>query len=132
MPLEREEPLRVSIQCVREVRLPVPRERLADIEAFYQLLFGLRAWPPKAQIPGGRGLGNPRCGMLLQFRHDPVIDANRARFSLIVNDLDRLARRLKDVGVAFERVRGFFLCDNCISLSDPAGHRVEVRQQRAI
>lgn len=42
-----------TVECVREVRVGIPHERLDDIQRFYTLALGLVAWPDQLQIPGG-------------------------------------------------------------------------------
>jgi len=110
----------------------VPRERLGDVVRFYADLLGLPIWPMGRQIPGGAGLGDPVAGLYLQFRHDPEIDPVRRRFTLVVDSLDALEKRLQEVEKRYRRYRGFGWTDQYILLHDPAGHLVEVRQMQAL
>ncbi len=118
-----------DIQCVREVRLGAALERRGELERFYVGVIGLRPWP-NDEVPGAWGLGRPRRGLLFQFRHDPLVDPYRRRFTLTTGNLDEFERRLAESGVAYQRVRGFFASDDCLTLEDPLGHLVEVRQVR--
>lgn len=127
-----EESVRAEVRCVREVQLHAAVERIAQCRDFYADVFGLVPWPAAQQIPGGLGIGAARRGIYLQFRHDPAVDPKRVRCSLAVSDLDALARRLERLSIAFERSRGFYLCDDCLVLSDPTGHRLAVWRSRAI
>ncbi len=118
------------VLCVREIRVGIPRERLGQLERFYTAILGLIPWPKRCQIPGGWGLGNPQTGLLLQFRHDPVIDPLRRRFTLMVDGLAMFEQRLRDEQWPYQRVHGFGWTDQYLLLHDPAGHLIEVRQSQ--
>lgn len=121
-----------GVLCVREVRVGVPGERLDEIRHFYTLLLGLAPWPAYLQMPGGWGVGNPRHGLYLQFRHDPEVDPMRRRFTLRADSLAALEERLLNWQWPYERVRGFGWSDQYILLQDPAGHLIEVRQTQPL
>lgn len=116
------------VQCVREVRVGVPLERLAVVQWFYVELLGLRPWPDEAQLPGGWGVGHPQRGVFMQFRHDPEVDSLRRRFTLIVPALDELEVRLTEAKWPFARHRGLSAIDQWLLVADPVGHLIEVRQ----
>lgn len=132
MLLHTQELIHADVRSVREVQLHAAVERIELSREFYTDVFGLAPWPEAQQLPGGLGIGAARRGIYLQYRHDPVVDPTRVRCSLTVSDLEALARRLERRSIAFERVRGFYLCDDCLVLSDPSGHRIAVWQSRAI
>ena len=120
------------VQCVREVRVGVPLERLDALQRFYTVTLGLDPWPAERQIPGGWGVGDPQCGLFLEFRHDPQVDPVRRRFTLLVGSLSVLEARLAEQQWPCERIRGFGFYDQYLLLHDPAGHLVEVRQTQAL
>ena len=128
--LSKSEIRRPLVQCVREMHVPVPLERLAAVRHFYTRLVGLRPWPAECQIPGGWGAGDPRCGVYFQFRHEPTVDPVRRRLTLVVDSLDGLESRLRGAEWPFERVRGLGVTDRCVLANDPVGHRVELRQMQ--
>jgi hypothetical protein len=130
--LERGKPQPTAVECIREVRAGVPRERLDDVLHFYAEILGMPIWPARWQIPGGAGLGSPIAGLYLQFRHDPEIDPVRRRFTLVADSLDTLEKRLQELEWRYRRYRGFGWSDQYILLRDPAGHLVEVRQSRTM
>ena len=130
--LSKSEIRRPLVQCVREVRVPVPLEQLAAVRHFYTRLVGLRPWPPGSQIPGGWGVGDPQCGVYFQFRHEPAVDPVRRRLTLVVDSLDQLENRLYDAAWPFERARGLGVTDRCVLVTDPIGHRVELRQRQPL
>lgn len=121
-----------TIQAVREVRIEVDHDRLADIERFYCGIFALKPWPANWQTPGGWGVGPPLRGLRFEWRHPPNIDPLRRRLTLLVNSLDLLAVRLEEAEWAFSRARGLLLTDDVIELLDPVGHLVHVRQSQLI
>ncbi len=121
-----------EILCVREVRVGIPRELLDEVQRFYTLTLGLTAWPTELQIPGGWGVGNPQCGLYVEFRHDPEVDPMRRRFTLMVDSLAVLEERLARREWPHERVRGFGWSDQYVLLQDPVGHLIEVRQTQPL
>lgn len=124
------EELCTEVQCVAEVRMPVPYERREALTRFYAELLGLVSWPAPEQIPGGLGFGDPRCGLYLQYRHDPIVDPMRRRLTLIVTSLDALVERLEESEWPFQRFRGLSFTDQWILVNDPAGHLIELRQSQ--
>lgn len=119
-----------TLQSIREVRLGFAPERRATIEYFYTQVLGFELWPAERQIPGGFGAGDVRRGILLQFRHDPPIEPMRRRCTLAVPSLDAVEARLKEHEQSYTRTRGFGLSDDALTLTDPTGHRLELRQLR--
>lgn len=132
MPGPTRDGLNTAVHALREVRLPAPHERVAAAAEFYSDVLELERWPADRQLPGGLGLGDPRQGVFLQFRHAPRDDAMRPRCTLLVRDLDEVVRRLEDRGAVYERLHGLCVSDDCILVLDPAGNRVVIRQTRAI
>ncbi len=128
--LERSPAKRPRVQCVRELRVPVPEWRRIELEQFYTQVCGLVPWPAEAQLPGGWGAGDPHRGVYFQFRHDVAVDPLRRRLVMQVEDLEAARAALVQQGWPHLRLRGFLGGGDCIQLSDPAGHRVEIRQLR--
>jgi hypothetical protein len=119
-----------ELHCLIEVRIGVPLERLQQVQQFYIELLGLLPWPESRQVPGGLGLGDPDCGLFLQFRHDPPVDPVRRRFTLLVSALDELATRLAEHNWPFERFHGLGFTERWILVADPVGHLIELRQSQ--
>ncbi|MFH1748823.1 MAG: hypothetical protein ABIG44_17455 [Planctomycetota bacterium] len=119
-----------EVHCVRELHVEIPYELQARVMHFYCQLLGLPPWPPRDQIPGGRGVGNPRAGLYFQYRHDPYVDPMRRRLTLVVPSLATLEKRLSEYGWSYARHRGLGLTDEWLLLSDPVGHLLEIRQSQ--
>ena len=117
-----------SVLCVREVRVEVAYERLAEVQRFYTDLLGLRPWPDSQQIPGGWGAGHLQRGLYLQYRHDPTVDPLRHRFTLVVPALKAIIERLEEHDWPFLHYRGLSGIDQWLLITDPVGHLIEVRQ----
>jgi hypothetical protein len=130
--LTRSESRRPDVQCVREVRVGIPRERLREVVYFYTRLVGLRPWPEAWQIPGGWGAGDPQRGVYFQFRHAALVDPMQRRFGLVVSSLDRLEKRLGTEEWPYERRHGLAWSDQYVVLNDPVGHRIEIRQLQSL
>jgi len=116
------------VHSIREVRVGIPLERLAELRSFYIELIGLLPWPPAAQVPGGLGLGHPRRGLYLEYRHDPHIDPMRRRCTLIVPSLRELIKRLDPRRHQFTHHHGLTGVDEWLLLTDPVGHILEIRE----
>lgn len=130
--LTRKDEGRGAVQCIREMHIGIPIERLGDIEDFYRGVLGLRPWPTACQISGGWGVGEAHCGVLFEFRHDPRVEPMRRRLALTVPGLDAVAKRLCGRNWPFVRRRGLGYSDHCILVADPVGHLVELRQSRPL
>ena len=126
------EPTSVTLVCrleaVREVRVESAPERQAESLRFYGDVLGLTRWPARLEPPGCVGFGPVRRGLVLEMRHDPAVDPNKRRLSLTVASLDLFARQLELAGATFERTIGFWPSESAIVVSDPVGHRIEVRE----
>lgn len=127
-----DEPLKTWVHAVSEVRAPIADTRVPETITFYREVFEFEPWPPPRQPPGALGLGPPRRGLLLPIAHDPRPDPVRRRIVLVVSSLAVLVQRLLLREIPFERARGVFASDDALTLQDPTGNRVEVRQFRAL
>lgn len=120
-----------SVVCLREIRIGVPYDGRVDTADFYVRVLGLPAWPADRQLPGGWGVGDPRRGVFLEYRHDPVVDPIRRRMTIAVDSLDGLAFRLRERNWSFERERGLDVAGDRIVTADPTGHRLVVLERRS-
>lgn len=130
--LEPRKSVPASVHALREIRVEIPFERRGDIMRFYTEAVGLTPWPAAWQFAGGWGAGHPHCGVLFGFRHEPPQRILTRRFVVCVQSLDDVAERLREREIRFERRRGFGPCDESLLVADPAGHLVELRQQRLL
>ena len=116
------------VHCIREMRVDICHEHLAELQHFYAEVLGLPPWPNDAQIPGGWGVGHPQRGLYLQYRHDPRVDPLRRRFTLVVPSLGLFAEHLAEHDWPCMRHRGLSETDRWLLLADPIGHLIEVRE----
>lgn len=121
-----------AIESVREVRVEIPFERLADIIHFYVQVLGIPPWDQDKQLPGGWGAGDPRQGLYFQYKHDPHVDPMRRRLLLTTPSLNETAQRLLSYEWPFNVIRGLYPSERHISLLDPIGHRLEIRERHAL
>lgn len=129
--LESNPAYRPRAQCIRETRIPIAIERLGAIRTFYADILGFPLWKDDLP-PGGWGVGEARARVFFAFRHDPIVDPMRRRFTIGVQSLEIVAERLAKAQWRFEEYRGWGVTDRAILFFDPQGHRVEVRQFRPI
>lgn len=118
------------VHGIREVRIGIGIERQAEVLDFYCEVLGLALWSRRQQVPGGVGLGDVQRGVLLQYRHDPPVDPLRRRLTVIVASLREVCRRLREREWSFTTQRGFGVSDEVVHVSDPVGHRLELRELR--
>ncbi|MBU0637470.1 MAG: hypothetical protein KKB50_01290 [Planctomycetes bacterium] len=121
-----------AVECVREVRVGIPFERRREVWDFYARVLRLRPWSPRHQIPGGWGAGDPRRGIYFQYQHDPHVEPLRRRVVLTVASLSWVEQRLTEEGWPYLRQSGLGYSDQCILVSDPVGHRIELRQSQPL
>lgn len=117
------------LEVVREARLDVPESARAAVLRFYCDVFALPRWPEPRQLPGGLGLGSPRKGLWLRWRHDFQPDPARRRLTLRVQSLDLTARQLRARGWEPRWRAGLQALDRVLLVNDPAGHLIEIRAQ---
>lgn len=125
-------PLKTWVHAVSEVRTPIADTRVEETVAFFRDIFEFESWPAELQPPGALGVGPRRRGLLLPIVHDPRPDPKRRRIVLVVNSLAVLVQRLTLREIPFERAHGIFASDDAITVQDPTGNRIEVRQFRAV
>lgn len=83
-------------------------------------------------MPGAAGSGCRRTGLLFIFRHDPPIDSQRPRLRLAVPSLRELIRRLGERDWPFTRWRSAGIGGDWLHMTDPVGHRLEVRESSSV
>lgn len=123
-------PVAISVQCVREIHVPISFHRRARTVRFYVDFLGLKPWPRSVQIPGGIGVGPTRRGLLLRYAHDSTADPMRRRLCFTTPAIARVERVLLDRGWPFDRVRTIGWGGTYLVVNDPEGHRIEIRQAR--
>ena len=128
----RSKPAPAHVSCVRETVVGAPLEMLNELRSFYVNVLGLKPWDESRQFPGAWGVGDQRCGLLLEFRHDPQVDTMKRRFTVIVSGLPALEKRLLELEWPHQRIHGFGFTDQCILVRDPIGHLLEVRQSQPL
>lgn len=129
---EQPETFEAALHAVREVRVGIPSEWADRVTAFYCDVLRLPPWPVYAALPGGIGFGHPRRGLFCEFVHRPFVDDQRARFTIVVSSLENFVKHLDECGIPYETQHGLFLCDDCVWVQDPVGHRILVRQLQSL
>lgn len=118
-------------ETVRTACVPIAPERLSQVMRFYVETLGLEPAPPWKQLPGGWTVGNTLRGVYFQFRHDPPVHSLRRRLTITVDSLDEVQRRLHLALWRWQSCRGLG-SERWITLVDPSGHRLEIRQSRCL
>lgn len=116
------------ILAVDHVHLDVPSGLTEKLVWFYGEVGGL------AQVV--RGGDEPfilrfRSGRLeIRFREwdDPAIDGMACRVTILVDSLSAVRELLEEADVEYSRLSGTLETDRRLSVLDPAGYRVELKQ----
>ncbi len=65
----------------------------------------------------------------IELREDPTSHAVRRQGLFSVRSLEETAKTLEEEGMPYDRVRGWSWTDRRLSLLDPGGNRVELKQE---
>jgi len=81
------------------------------------------------QAPDHLCFRSAQISLMIVLRGTPTVEPTRRRATLSVRSLSAAAERLEQEHLAFTRVSGLSWTDRRLSLLDPAGNRVELKQE---
>jgi hypothetical protein len=116
------------IEAVDRVVLEASPHCRDALRAFYGELVGLEELdcdPPDA----GLRFGARRLDLYIRFVDSPEVDALSPRLVIGVGALTRMESELNERSMKFRRRRGLSWTDRRLVLLDPAGHRIELKQE---
>ena len=119
---------RPRIQAVDRVSIEAPAHCREALRAFYGELIGLEELDTDAPEAGLR-FGTRRLDLTIRFVDSPDVDALSPRLVIGVALLNRLESELNERSIEFHRRRGLSWTDRRLVLLDPAGHRIELKQE---
>ncbi|NOS99262.1 MAG: VOC family protein [Phycisphaerales bacterium] len=127
---EHEDLHRGRLIAVDHVHIQAPPNVESQVEWFYGELIGLRPAPPTVD-EGRRTLRfrSDQVDLCIAILAPPEIESVACRVHCEVASLDDVAAELTERGHEFESLRGLSWTDRHLSLLDPAGNRVHVRQK---
>lgn len=116
------------LQAVDDVAIEVP----AGMEDAFRWFYGeVGHLLEVSSVEDGRLLGfrSARLELRLMVRERPEVDPVRRRLTLLVPSLARAMEQLDEHGVAWWPISSLVGTDRRIAALDPAGHRVELKQE---
>lgn len=119
---------RSRIVAVEDVTIEVPNGLDAEILRFYVEIGRL----DPVFSEGNSDLTGFRSAMLeLRLRRveNPAIDPVRRRLTLLVPSIRQAIEKLDESGESWVPISGFSFTDRRIATYDPAGHRIELKQE---
>jgi catechol 2,3-dioxygenase-like lactoylglutathione lyase family enzyme len=109
---------------IQHVSVEVPRERVDDCAAFWELLGFRRVEPPPTLSDRAIWVEREGTQVHLMYADDPVVPP-KAHVAVVVADYDRALGALRDGGHDPEPRPEHWGVPRCF-VHDPVGHRVEV------
>lgn len=114
------------IEAIDRVVLEAPQDCRDALRAFYGDLIGLELI---ADVDAALRFGSSRLELQIRFVEEPAVDPLAPRLVIGVAALDRLASELTERAIRFRRHRGLAWSDRRLILHDPAGYRIELKQE---
>ena len=117
-----------QINAINRVAMEAPAGVEEELRWFYGDLVGLERVSP-GQDAGELGFRSAQVELRIAIKPEPRIEPNRRRALISVGSLRWVTEQLDGRGLAYIRLSGLNRTDRRISLLDPAGNRVELKQE---
>ena len=117
-----------QINALERVRLEAPEEAAERLVWFYGDLVELTVVDDDSE-PGTLCFRSGGVDLRIQLKRDPAIEPVRRRAVISVRSVDALAGLLDEHGIPYSRLTGLDWTDRRLSLLDPGGNRVELKQE---
>ncbi len=119
-------PKPARIEAVDHVRLEASVASAEELRWFYGELLGLPA--VAGSVVDGLRFRSDRLHLHIRLCHEPLVEPIAVRAVLLVPSLSAAAEVLTQREISFQRVSGLDATDRRLSLLDPGGNRVELKQ----
>ena len=116
------------IEAVDRIVLEAHDHRREALREFYGEVIGLQELDCES-VDSGLRFGAPRLDLCIHFVESPEVDALTTRLVVGVPALNRKESELNERSIPFRRRRGLSWTDRRLVLLDPAGNRIELKQQ---
>ena len=117
------------IQAVAHVNIEAPFGLDEDLRWFYGEVAQLDELPCSQVEPAWLCFKSEQIELRVHLLERPCIEAVACRVTLAVPSLGEVADRLEERSVPFERLSGLSPTDRRLQTHDPAGNRVEFKQE---
>jgi len=117
-----------QINAIERIVLEAPQDATEDLCWFYGDLVGLTL-VSAAVYAGPLLFRSAGVELRIEIKSAPRIEPTRRRALISVQSLTWVIERLEERRIAYTRVSGIDWTDRRVSLLDPAGNRVELKQE---
>ncbi len=120
---------RSRLVAIDHVELEVPANLIDELRWFYSEVGRLDEIVEAGSAGTLMGFRSARLELRLHVVEHPKVDSVPRRLTLLVPSLFEAIRQLDERGVIHFPVSGFTFTDRRVATLDPAGHRVELKQE---
>ena len=117
------------IRAIDHVRLEAPCGIEAALRWFYGDIGGLEPASSELEVVGRLCFKSGRLELLIDLLERPRIDPVATRLTILVPSLEEAAAVLDEHSVRYQRISGVMFTDRRLAMLDPAGNRVELKQE---
>jgi hypothetical protein len=118
------------LEVLRDIRIQAPRGLEGALRLFYASCLGLPEEGEQAADPTRLVLtfSGQEYRLLVEVVDSAIDPGVRRRAVLVVKSLDEVEEALKDNRIAYVSERELAITGRRVFVTDPAGHRLEIRQ----
>lgn len=117
------------IRAIDHVRFEAPRGIVGALRWFYGDVGGLEPAPGEPDSAGRLCFNSGRLELSIDLVEQPRIEPVATRVTILVPSLDEAAAMLDEHSVRYQRISGITFTDRRLVTLDPAGNRVELKQE---
>jgi hypothetical protein len=117
------------IQAIDHIRVEAPHGLEEELIDFYTEVGGLEYVEDGEADSAKLCFRSAQLTLHIRMVDNPQVDSLARRMTLAVDSLAEASKSLDERSVPYLRLPGLWYTDARLSLCDPAGHRVELKQQ---
>jgi hypothetical protein len=117
------------IQAIDHIRVEAPHGLEEELIDFYTEIGGLEYMEEGEADSATLCFRSAQLRLHIRMVDNPRVDSVARRMTLAVDSLEAASRFLEERSVPYLRLPGLWYTDRRLSVCDPAGHRVELKQQ---
>ena len=117
------------IRAIDHVRLEAPCGMEAALRWFYGDVGGLELASSGPEGFGRLCFNSGRLELSIDLVERPRVDPVATRLTILVPSLEEAAAMLDEHSVRYQRISGVMFTDRRLAMLDPAGNRVEFKQE---
>ena len=118
-----------GIQAIDHIRVEAQYGREEELIDFYTEVGGLEYVEDGEADSATLCFRSAQLSLHIRMVDNPQVDSVARRMTLAVDSLAKASKLLEERSVPYLRLPGLWYTDTRLSVCDPAGHRVELKQQ---